>query len=87
MGACAKRRGLHAANDLFALDEAERALGMDMGAGEDGMGASMDEMMKRMGDMGLLSGMDDDADFDLDALFGPADDGDKAGKKEHGGAK
>lgn len=75
------------ANDLFALDEAERALGMDMGAGEDGMGASMDEMMKRMGDMGLLSGMDDDADFDLDALFGPADDGDKAGKKEHGGAQ
>lgn len=74
------------ANDLFALDEAERALGMDMGGDADGAGASMDEMMKRMGDMGLLSGMDDDADIDLDALFGPFGDDGEAGK-EDGGAR
>lgn len=75
------------ANDLFALDEAERALGMDMGSDEDGRGASLDEMMKRMGDMGLLAGMDEADGFDLDALFGPLGDEDNKKNDDKGGAR
>lgn len=58
------------AEELYGLDQAEAALGLDDGASS---GASLDDMMKRMGSLGLLDSFDKDVnpeDLDLDKIFG-----------------